>query len=496
MLLNVRPEEVGISSGSVLRFLKKLEERGLSMHSVILARGNKIFAEYYWEPFNVQSLHRMYSVTKSFVGIAVSQLAAEGKLSLDDKIVDWFPESQPSEIHEYFARQTVRNMLTMQTCVCNHFWLGDRPADRVKHYFELKPCRPPGTAFYYDSEGSFVLGALVEKITGKSFLEYLREKCLDKIGFSKNAYCLKCPGGYSWGDSALLATSRDLLLFARLLALGGKWNGEQLLSEAAVSEAIKKQVDNYSDETCSPYAYNNLGYGYQIWQTYRGGFAFYGMHCQYALYDPETDITFVCNSSEPTVTVASTNVIFESLHSYIIERVDDGISYVSEQEARSLEAYSDTLKLAGIRGERYSDHENELNGKIFRAKENRMGITEFSFRFEKERITWCYTNSQGYKELVLGRGENLFGQFPQTDYPKEIGSVPCKGHTYYCAACAVWKQPTRLAMKVQVIDEYIGVLNATFSFLDGEVFVTMHKHAEDFLDEYSGSLIGEINKGG
>ena len=336
-----------------------------------------------------------------------------------------------------------------------------------------------------------MLGALVEKITGKSFLDYLREKCLDKIGFSKEAYTLKCPGGYSWGDSALLATSRDMLLFTRLLAQGGKWNGEQLLDKGVVDEAVKKQVDNYSDENNMPYVYNNMGYGYQIWRTYRNGFGLYGMHCQYALYDPETDITFVCTAGEPTTSVASTNILFESFYSFIVERAEKQPLPSCEDSQKRLAACISDLKLSCIRGEKYSDYEKELTGRVFRAKENPMGITEFSFRFEKDNIVWCYTNAQGYKELSFGRGENCFGQFPQTDYPKEIGSVPCKNHTYYCASCAVWKQPRRLAMKVQVIDEYIGVLNVTVNFTDSEVFITMHKHAENFMDEYSGTLIAQ-----
>lgn len=119
MFEKVLPEDVGVSSEQVLKFFKLLNERGLYMHSVIMAKGDKIFTEAYWKPFNADTLHRMYSTTKSYVGIAISQLAAEGKISLDDKIIDYFPESQPKTIHKYFKMQTIRNMLMMQTCVEN-----------------------------------------------------------------------------------------------------------------------------------------------------------------------------------------------------------------------------------------------------------------------------------------------------------------------------------------------------------------------------------------
>ena len=65
------PEAVGISSLDVLKFYKKLEERGLSTHAVIMAKGDNIFTEAYYAPFHKDFKHRAYSVSKSFVSIAI-----------------------------------------------------------------------------------------------------------------------------------------------------------------------------------------------------------------------------------------------------------------------------------------------------------------------------------------------------------------------------------------------------------------------------------------
>lgn len=490
MFPKVFPEEVGISSQNVLEYIKYLEKRGLHMHSVIMARGNKIFTECYWKPFNDKSLHRMYSATKSYVGIAVSQLAAEGKISLDDKIIDYFPESQPDEIHEYFKFQTIRNMLTMQTCVENTDWFKENIEDRVEHYFALKPCRPPQTSFYYDSEGSFVLGALVEKITGKNFLDYLRSKCLDEIGFSKEAYCLKAPGGYAWGDSALLATPIDMLLFGRLIAQKGKWNGKQLLDENAVAEAIKKQTDNYSATTTEVSAFNNMGYGYQIWRCFNNSFAFCGMHSQFVIYDADTDITFVCTAGNPMG--ASNHIIIEGLFNYIIDRADNVISEDKIMQNKLVD-YINQLKLYALKGNAISEFEKTIAAKTFTAEPNPMGITSFSFHFDKDNIIWRYKNKQGEKELSFGRNKNNFCDFPQTGYSNKIGGKSCDGHTYFCAVSATWKEDKKLSLLVQVIDEYIGVLNVTVSFADDKAFITMYKHAENFMDEYMGNLTAKTD---
>lgn len=485
MLSNVLPEEVGISSENVLKFLKYLDARGIHMHSILLARGNKLFTECYWKPFDKDTKHRMYSTTKSYIGIAVSQLIADGKLSLEDKIVDFFPECQPEKIHPWFQEQTIGNMLTMQTCVGKRSWFKDLPENRVTHYFSIEPCRPAGTAFFYDSEGSFVLGALVEKITGKKLLDYLREKCLDAIGFSKDAYCLTAPGGYSWGDSALICTPRDQMLFARLLAQKGKWEGKQLLSESAVAEAVKKQVDNYGDDGLAVYTHNQSGYGYQIWRIHGRAFGFCGMHCQFMVHDPETDITFVCTAGNPSGPVAA--LMQEALFAYIIE-AEHCLPEDPAAAQKQLADYIASRKLHALQGKHVSPKEQALNEKQFIAQPNPMGIKKLHFRFESDRIVWCYENEQGYKELAFGRGENVFSQFPQTGYAKEVGTVPCEGHTYACAASAVWKDADRMSLKVQVIDEYIGVLNMTVSFKNDLVFITMFKHCEGFMNEYNGTL--------
>ena len=89
MFEKITPEQAGISSKTVIKFIKKLEKRGAATHGVLFMKGDKIFTEAYWKPFHKDFIHRMYSQTKSFVGIAIGLLEEEGKLSLDDKIVDF-----------------------------------------------------------------------------------------------------------------------------------------------------------------------------------------------------------------------------------------------------------------------------------------------------------------------------------------------------------------------------------------------------------------------
>lgn len=479
MFKNTTPEKIGIKSENVLRFLRTLEERGLYMHSVILSRGENIFCEAYWKPFTDKSLHRMYSTTKSYVGVAVCQLAAEGKLSLDDKIIKFFPDKLPENIHPFLDAMTVRHMLKMQTCMTPPSWFADRTTDRLKHYFASTPTRYPGTGFEYDSEGSFVLGALVERLTGKTLIEYLREKCLDEIGFSKEAFCLKAPGGHTWGDSALLCTSRDQLAFGRLVANGGKWNGKQLLNEEMLREAVKKHSDTVVSGMT---AYSNLGYGYQIWRCYDDSFAFYGMHDQLMIYHPKTDVIFVCTAGNPFG--ISRSIILESLYDNIIDNVQN--EPIKDGACDELEEYCENLSLSVAKGEKTSRFETQINNKKFVLESNAMGITEFTLSFDTHGGTFSYKNAQGEKKIKFGRGQNVLQQFPETGYSKNVGGMKCDGNTYSCAVSAAWVEETKLSIIVQIIDDYIGLLNITIGFNGDYALIDMKKSAEDFLDEYSG----------
>lgn len=484
MFKNVMPEAVGIDSKRVIKFITQLEERGLCMHSVLMAKGTDIFTECYWAPYNKDTLHRMYSTTKSYVGIAVAQLAADEKISLSDSITKYFPE-YTEDCHEYWKQQTIEDMLKMQTCVYNTYWFYDNVEDRVAHYFSMKPNRPPNTSYYYDSEGSFVLGALVERVTGKPFLDYLREKCLQEIGFSKEAHCLKAPGGYSWADSALIATPRDMLAFGYLIARDGAWNGKQLLDKELVKKAKSKLCDNYSTHEVDVYNRNRLGYGYQIWQCYDGAFAFYGMHDQLMLHHPKTDITFVCTAGNPKVSTASH--IIDAFFDIIVDNADEEFT-VSQDAQAELKALEESRVLRFLPDDVKSDLERAISGKTWVCEENPMGITEFSLCFTDSGIEFNYKNKQGDKTLQVGRGKNIFEQFPQTDYSKEIGGQSCEGHTYRAATSGAWLSDNKFEILTQVIDDYIGLLNVSFHFNGDTAFVTMHREAENFLDEYEGSM--------
>ncbi len=489
-MLYTTPEKMGIKSSDIKRYLEALAAADLSTHDVIIARGGKVVFENYWEPFKKDDLHRMYSATKSFVAIAIGFLEQEGKINLDDPIIKYFPEEAKICRNENMKKQTIRNMLMMSTARSWCSWFADKCADRVVHYFENNPenPQPAGLVFEYDSEGSFVMGALVERLTGMKLLDYLKEKCLNKIGFSKESYMLKCPGGHSWGDSALLCTPMDLLKTAQFMLQGGSWNGEQLLNKEYATAATTKQIA-VSDVTYRPPYIS--GYGYQFWMSYGNSFWFNGMGAQIAMCVPEKDMILVVNSDDQG-NPDSKGVIIDKFFEIIVANAQD--TEIEECGAKELAAYCDGLKLSVAKGEAKSYFSEKINGVTFKLSKNPMGITKFRLDFNESGGVFAYTNEQGDKEILFGMKENAIFPFPQAGYADEVGTVP-GNRLYRCAASAAWPQENQLFLKVQVIDTYFGRLNIRFAFdKDLNVILDMAKAAEDFLAEYNGRAIGRPEK--
>lgn len=486
------PEAEGIRSESIEKFVRVLEDNRLATHSMIIARGNRIIYENYWAPFHREYLHRIYSSSKSFVALAIGFLEQDGLVDLDAPISKYFPEELKGQPDINVHNQTIRNMLMMTTARRPAVpWFAVNTDDRVKYYLQAQSVetRPAGTLFEYDSNGSFLLGALVERITGMPFMEYLREKLFRKIGVSEEAYCLKCPGGHSWGDSAILCRAMDFFLTARFTLNGGSWNGEQLLNGQFVKTATSKQIDNVLMGS-SPV--KSFGYGYQFWITYNNAYFFNGMGCQIAVCVPDKDLILVYTADNQGKDHAM-QLIIEKFFDLIVNTAGDVLP--EDPNARkSLQDYSKNCELLVQEGQAHSECEKTINGVTYRLHDNVMGISNLRLEFQNDQGCLYYTNEQGDKSLCFGLGNNVFGLFPQEGYSADIGSMTAKGNFYQCAASAAWVEDNKLRILVQIIDTYFGNLVITLGFKDGTVAVRMQKAAEYFLEEYNGFAHGKASE--
>ena len=491
MFEKITPEQAGISSKNVIKFIKLLENHGAKTHGFLFMRGDKIFAEGYWKPFHSEFCHRQYSQTKSFVGIAIGLLEEEGKLCLDDKIAKYFPEKIEVEFDTYLKEQTIREMLTMRTVGSPSAWFVSGNPDRTNHYFNCqRTTHPSGTVWAYDSPGSQVLCALCEKLAGKPLLDYLKEKLFNEMGTFQTAKILKTPNGDSWGDSAMICTLRDMASFGRLVMNYGVWNGKRLMNEKYLREATAPLVAN--DGGTSYSGYHGFGYGYQIWGICGGGFAFVGMGDQLTLCYPEKDL-IVCVNSDNQGTPLIREMMLASVEDMFVEEIKDEPLPEDKQAEKELNELLESLTLRSMKGLDDSAFREELSGVEYLCESNPMGIEKFSFTFEdKTKGVFRYVNEQGEKEIPFGVNHNEFGQFPQLGYANEYGAVPTTdGFMYKDAVSLAWTSEQGFILFVQIIDQYFGNMNARFNFKGDEAYAVFQKTAEYFLNEYQGTMLAK-----
>ncbi len=488
------PEKVGVSSNNVIRFMKELEHFGVYLHSFALIKGNEIFAEMYRKPFKKGELHRMYSTTKTFASMALGILIGEGKVKLDDKVIKYFPEYSNCK-HQRVLDMTIEDMLKMSTCFSYSTTYGAHgPAyeqeNWVATFFNTNTSHPSGTLFNYDTSASYMCNVIVERVTGMPFIEFLKERALNKTGFSKDARVLKAPEGYSWGGSALLASTLDLARLARLVMLDGNWEGEQLLPRDYVVAAKSNLIDN--DQTGFRTTHGGHGYGYQIWRTIDNTYSFLGMGEQLAICMPEEDLLFVCTADCQGIAGISRSTIYINLWHCIKDTI------IKDELPENSAAYAELKELCEnsnfpvYPGEVTSPLADKVRNKTYILNDNKMGIREIAFDYDNEgNGVMKYTNAQGYKELKFGIGKTILDTFPQDGYFGDVIGAD-SGRRYRCISSGAWTNATTLHIKSDIIDDYFGNLSITVVFKGSEIAIYMDSHAEWFLEEYCGFASGEL----
>ena len=292
------PEQQGISSSAILGFVSAADTGIDAMHSFMLVRHGHVVAEGWWTPYDAKTPHVLYSLSKSFTSTAVGLAIAEGKLSLDDEVRKMFPEEAPAEPSANLRAMRVRDLLRMSAGQQTEapLWSHDAgsPAPDVpwtKTFLAHPVPFKPGTHFLYNSPGTYMLSAIVQKVTGQSVLDYLRPRLFDPLGFESPTW-VASPQGVSAGAWGLSARTEEIARFGQLYLQHGMWNGRQLVPAAWVTEATARQTSNGS----SPASDWDQGYGYQFWRsrhdTYRGDGAF----GQYCMVLPAQDAVVVITS--------------------------------------------------------------------------------------------------------------------------------------------------------------------------------------------------------
>ena len=166
-------------SRGVLRFTERLRNEDVNLYGFLLSVSGKQIAGAYCPPFREGQPHRLYSVSKTFTGIAVGMLAEDGLLSLDQPVAGFFRDWLPEDPSPFLLRLTLRDMLRMATCYRRTAYREGTDVNWAKAFFTGSPDHEPGTVFAYDTGCSQVLAALVKRVSGLEVIDFLRSNGYD-----------------------------------------------------------------------------------------------------------------------------------------------------------------------------------------------------------------------------------------------------------------------------------------------------------------------------
>lgn len=283
------PESLGIDPRAVARFLAEADRRELGFHAFMLVKGGAVAAEAAWRPYRLDSRRKLYSLSKSFASTAIGIAASEGRLSVDDAVLSFFPGKAPAVPSPNLRAMKVRHLLTMtsgrQADSADRFLRADDP---VAAFLGLPVELPPGSRFVYDSGATFMLSAIVQALTGQRLSSYLKPRLFDRIGIAAPEWA-RHPCGIDLGGVGLRITPEDIARFGQLYLQKGLWKGERVLGEAWIEEATSKRVENADPASPDPRSDWQQGYGYQFWRCKGGYYRGDGAFGQYCVVLPDRD---------------------------------------------------------------------------------------------------------------------------------------------------------------------------------------------------------------
>ncbi len=314
------PEGQGVASENILRFIESIEANNIEVHSFMLMRHGKVISEGWWHPYKSDINHIMHSVSKTFTSTAIGFAVEEKLLKVDDKVISFFPDDLPAVVSPNLEKLTIKHLLTMST---GHepppVFTIDQP-DWVKLYLAQPIINEPGSVFSYSSYATYMLSAIIQKVSGKTTYEYLQPRLFDTLEI-ENIQWETDSDGISCGGWGMRIKTSDMAKLGMFYLQNGKWKGKQLLPASWIKEASSVQIYQLDEPTFEQELYDEgaQGYGYQIWRSTHNAYRADGANGQLIIVMPDQDAVIVITSNTSQVPTLF-SLLWEHLFPGILER--------------------------------------------------------------------------------------------------------------------------------------------------------------------------------
>lgn len=391
-LPRVSPESQGVYSSDIETYFNEMLSCPTGEpHGIMVLRHGKVIGELFPKPFDASYPQMLYSDAKSFVGLAVVLAIEENRLRLTDRVASFFPDLLPDSISDNLASMTVRDLLTMTSGIQPDPLMRTTGADWIRRYL-AKPVDKPGETFHYDSMCSYLLSAIVQRVTGQKTLDYMKERIFNPLHITLVEW-EESPEGINTGGWGLRMQVESMAKIGQLLLNKGNWEGKQLISSEWVEEMTSSLQETGMMDT----------YGYHMWRCdYPNAYRADGALGQYIIVAPDEDMVVAITQANTSNGVAERHLVWNLLRKVRGDSLPDTNAYAKLLKAQN--AYS----LPSPEGKRSPRCLSKLTGREISLGEN--GLDWKSMRLESGKDTLriiVTTRANEQYTILAGRGEWL-----------------------------------------------------------------------------------------
>ncbi len=291
---HVSPASVGFPTESVVELVRRVgADRAAGVHSLLVLVDGKCVCDVSSAGYSTRLPHMTFSMCKTVTGLAIGMLIDEGRLRLTDKLGDFFPEYGKGVIPKgRSARElTVQDLLTMSSGI------PFTEAGAVLRQNWVRACLDPALpsastrGFSYNSMNTYLLSAIVCRVTGGSLTQYLTPRLWEPLGI-KDAFWELSPEGVEKGGWGLYLSPESMGKLGLLFMNEGKYNGRRIVSREWIARATRASMSVRGGDS-------KFDYGYQLWVHREGlGYLFNGMLGQNVWVYPRLGLVLVITAGD------------------------------------------------------------------------------------------------------------------------------------------------------------------------------------------------------
>ncbi len=440
----------GVAPQGILDFLTTVESEKLNVHSLMVLRHGQVVAEGWWSPYAPQLRHTLYSLSKSFTSTAVGMAVAEGRLSVDDKVVSFFKNDLPDTISDNLAAMRVRDLLTMTT---GHHkdttpsLRGSGSSNWIKSFLAQPVDHQPGTFFVYNSGATYMLSAIVQQLTGQPLISYLKPRLFVPLGIEDADWEVD-PNGINTGGWGLRVRTEDIAKFGQLYLQKGVWQGKRLIAESWIADATRTHImqptPNETNRASSDWL---QGYGYQFWRCRHDAYRGDGAFGQYCIVFPNEDAVVAITSETNNMGAVMNAVWNHILPAFQTSPVSDKTAIAPLiEKLKSLALPMPTLEAS-------SPTIAQVSGKVYTMEKNSLNVSTVSLKFGQNGCAFTLHDDQGNHNVLCGLNQWAESETTFSALPLKLSPTPVPGETKTrVAASGTWQDPNTFLMTWRFIE--------------------------------------------